>query len=204
MSAGALYDRLERVANLLAAHARATARAHGVESVQLDVLRFLARCNRYSDTSKAVAEYFGLTKGTVSQTLSALHRKDLVDKRPDPEDGRRIHLVLTRAGERVVREAFPPELLRTVATPHDEGLVVALEQLLRRMQRAAGSVSFGECQTCAHFRVEGERRFRCGLTGEALRRPDIEKICLEHTPPSDGPHEALPRDRAGPGPVTAK
>lgn len=163
------------------------ARAHGVEPMQLDVLRFLARCNRYSDTSKAVTEFFGLTKGTVSQTIAALHRKGLVDKRPDPEDGRRIHLVLTRAGERVAREVFPPALLRTVATPGDEALVAGLEDLLRRMQRGAGSVSFGECQSCAHFRREGERRFRCGLTGEILRRGDIEQICLEHTHPQDEP-----------------
>jgi DNA-binding MarR family transcriptional regulator len=187
VSAGLLYDRIERVANLLGARARATARAHGVEPIQLDVLHFLARCNRYSDTSKAVTEFFGLTKGTVSQTIAALHRKGLVDKQPDPADGRRIHLVLTRAGERVVREVFPPALLRAVVAPDDEPLVTGLEGLLRRMLHASGAASFGECQSCAHFRREGERRYRCGLTGEALRRPDIEKICLEHTPPGDEP-----------------
>jgi DNA-binding MarR family transcriptional regulator len=188
VSAGALYDRIERVANLLGSRARATARAHGVEPIQLDVLHFLARCNRYSDTSKAVAEFFGLTKGTVSQTLAALHRKGLVDKQADPADGRRIHLILTRTGERVVREAFPPELLSTVAMPEDAALVAGLDGLLRRMQGAAGSASFGECHSCTHFRREGERRYRCGLTGEVLRRVDIEKICLEHTTPSDEPH----------------
>jgi DNA-binding MarR family transcriptional regulator len=188
VSAGPLYDRIERVANLLGSRARATARAHGVEPIQLDVLHFLARCNRYSDTSKAVTEFFGLTKGTVSQTIAALHRKGLVDKQPDPADGRRIHLILTRTGERVVREAFPPELLLTVATPEDGALVAGLEGLLRRMQRVSGSASFGECQSCAHFRREGDRRYRCGLTGEALRRVDIEKICLEHTTPGDPPH----------------
>jgi DNA-binding MarR family transcriptional regulator len=191
VSAGLLYDRIERVANLLGARARATARAHGVEPIQLDVLHFLARCNRYSDTSKAVTEFFGLTKGTVSQTIAALHRKGLVEKQPDPVDGRRIHLILTRGGERVVREAFPPELLRTVTAPTDEALVTGLEDLLRRMQRASGAASFGECQGCAHFRREGDRRFRCGLTGEPLRRVDIEKICLEHTTPG-----TLPDDQA--------
>ena len=168
------------MANLLGARARATARAHGVEPIQLDVLHFLARCNRYSDTAKAVTEFFGLTKGTVSQTIAALHRKGLVEKQPDPADGRRIHLILTRTGERMVREAFPPELLCSVATPEDAALVTGLEGLLLRMQRASGSASFGECHSCVHFRREGDRRYRCGLTGEALRRVDIEKICLEH------------------------
>ncbi len=188
VTAGALHDRIERVANLLGARARATARAHGVEPIQLDVLRYLGRCNRYSDTATAVAEFFGLTKGTVSQTLAALHRKGLVEKRTDPADGRRIHLILTAAGEHVVREAFPPELLRAVATPSDAALVEGIEGLLRRMQRASGAVSFGECHSCAHFRHEGDRRFRCGLTGEALQHADSEKICFEHTtPPEAGP-----------------
>jgi DNA-binding MarR family transcriptional regulator len=189
LSAGPLYDRIERVANLLGTRARATARAHGVEPIQLDVLRFLARCNRYSDTAKAVTEFFGLTKGTISQTIAALHRKGLVEKQPDPADGRRVHLIVTRSGERVVREAFPPELLRSVATADDAALVAGLEGLLRRMQLASGSASFGECQSCGHFRREGDRRYRCGLTGEVLRRIDIEKICLEHTAtPSDQAH----------------
>jgi DNA-binding MarR family transcriptional regulator len=183
-----LYDRIERVANLLGARARAMARAHGVEPIQLEVLRFLARCNRYSDTAKAVTEFFGLTKGTVSQTIAALHRKGLVDKQPDPGDGRRIHLILTSAGERVVREAFPPELLCTVVTPADAALVAGLDGLLHRMQGVSGAATFGECHSCAHFRREGDRRYRCGLTHEVLRRIDIEKICLEHTTSSDEAH----------------
>lgn len=89
---------------------------------------------------------------------------------------------MSRQGERVVRNTFPPELLRSALAPEDEALADGLERLLRRMQRAMGSASFGECQSCAHFRREGDRRFRCGLTNEPLRRVDIERICLEHDP----------------------
>ncbi len=181
--AAELHDRLERVANLLGTRARATAREHGVEPVQLEVLRYLSRCNRYSDTGTAVTEYFGLTKGTVSQTLAALHRKGLVDKVVDEHDGRVMHLSLTRAGDRVVKDAFPPELLHEVARTEDTELVAALEDLLLRLQHVAGANSFNVCQTCAYFRREGDRRFRCGLTGAPLRRSDIVKICREHVRP---------------------
>lgn len=183
--AATLYDRLERVANLLSSQARATARIHSLEPIQLEVIHYLYRCNRYSDTSKAVAEFFSLTKGTVSQTVSALHRKGMVEKVSDEADGRLIHLHLTKPGERVVKEAFPPVLLQAACTDDDEGLLAQLDDLLLRMQRATGSVSFGECQTCVHFQREGDRRFRCGLTEETLRRSEIVKICLEHTRPDD-------------------
>ena len=139
------------------------------------------------DQNKAIThgQFFSLTKGTVSQTVSALHRKGMIDKVSDEADGRLIHLHLTRAGERVVKEAFPPVLLQAATTDEDEELLVLLDELLLRMQRATGSVSFGECQTCAHFRREGDRRFRCGLFSEPLRRGDIVKICLEHVRPDD-------------------
>jgi DNA-binding MarR family transcriptional regulator len=183
--AATLYDRLERVANLLGSQARATARIHALEPIQLEVLHYLYRCNRFSDTSKAVASFFSLTKGTVSQTVSALHRKGMIEKVSDEADGRLIHLHLTRAGERVVKEAFPPVLLLAASTDDDEGLLAHLDELLVRMQTATGSVSFGECQTCGHFIQESERRFRCGLMGESLRRSEIVKICLEHVRPDD-------------------
>lgn len=183
--AATLYDRLERVANLLSSQARATARIHALEPIQLEVLHYLFRCNRFSDTSKAVAAFFSLTKGTVSQTVSALHRKGMIEKVSDEVDGRLIHLHLTRAGERVVKEAFPPVLLQAATTEDDEDLLVLLDELLQRMQRATGSVSFGECQTCAHYRKESDRRSRCGLFDESLRRADIVKICLEHVRPED-------------------
>lgn len=185
-----LADRLERIGHLLRHQLRLTAKRHGLEAIQLDVLHYLARCNRYSDTASAVAQYFGLTKGTVSQTISALVRKGLVVKRVDDRDQRVSHLELTKTARSILRDASLPGPLADVARPEDEALVAALDDLLARLQRSNDNASFGVCQTCVHFRTEGAR-YECGLTGEPLRRPDIVKICREHLDPDarDGSRE---------------
>ena len=48
-----------------------------LQPVHLQALIYLARANRYSNTPQALAEYLGLTKGTVSQTLLLLDRQGL-------------------------------------------------------------------------------------------------------------------------------
>lgn len=81
-----VHDLIERLGNLVRADVRAVCHASGVRPVQLEALHYLTQCNRYSDTPQAVAEYLGLTKGTVSQTLKVLEEKGLLKKRSDPGD----------------------------------------------------------------------------------------------------------------------
>ncbi len=86
-----LVDRLGRVV-------RAGEHQGGLNPAQWEALRYLARCNRFSNTPGALARYLAATKGTVSQTLNALERKGLIERRPDPASGRVVRLLLTRAG----------------------------------------------------------------------------------------------------------
>nr|MBA3613554.1 MarR family transcriptional regulator [Nitrospirales bacterium] len=69
MSAQEANDVLERLTNLQRMEARAFGLRYGLQPVQMEALTYLTQCNRYSNTPQAVAEYLGLTKGTVSQSL---------------------------------------------------------------------------------------------------------------------------------------
>jgi DNA-binding MarR family transcriptional regulator len=76
----------------------------------------------------ALTEWLGSTKGTVSQTIGVLERKGLVAKRGDPDDRRRVHLQLTRAGQRVLQGADPPPLLaRAIAEAGSDELDRSVE-----------------------------------------------------------------------------
>jgi len=138
---------------------------------------------RYSNTPRALAEYLGLTKGTVSQTLLLLHRRGLVLRSEDPADRRLVRLRLSPKGQRLAQRAGDEDdLVRELeALPPSEreagGRV--LQKLLTGLQRRRGNLSFGECHTCRHFRREGAG-FRCGLTGEPLDRDETLQICREH------------------------
>ncbi|GJM43633.1 MAG: transcriptional regulator [Gemmatimonadota bacterium] len=184
------YDLLERLATLLLAEERRLGGEWALQPVHLRVLRFLGRANRYSDTPAAVAEYLGLGKGTASQSLILLQEKGLVGAHPDAKDGRKRHLSLTALGRKVARRTTPPPLFRDALDrlgEHTEPLGASLLALLKALQDSGGSRAFGVCETCAHCEhSEGERSFRCGLTGERLKLRETQLICREHTDPAPG------------------
>lgn len=194
-----VIDALERICTLLRTDARQRALPHGLRPVQVEALLYLARCNRYSDTPLAVAEFLGSTKGTVSQTLKVLEREGLVTKCADARDRRVVRLELTPAGRELSEQlAVPPALEQALVddrVPTDR-LAADLRRLLTGMQRAAGHKTFGTCHTCRFFGREASG-FRCGLTAEPLSSADSTLICREHELAGD---EEKPLVAVGSGP----
>jgi DNA-binding MarR family transcriptional regulator len=187
MSTEVIYEHLERISNLLRTDNRRSILDKGLQPVQLEALHYLSCCNRYSNTPASVADYLGLTKGTVSQTLGLLEAGGLIEKRPDSKDRRVVHLLLTDQGRQIIADAVPPKVLKNalsrLSAADQEQLIDCLSSFLRSMQQGNRLRSFGQCQTCRHhLRETGETR-RCGLTGESLSAADGEKICREHEPP---------------------
>ncbi|MBL4684756.1 MAG: MarR family transcriptional regulator [Nannocystaceae bacterium] len=179
MTATRLHLLTERLSSLFRAEVRHIASEHGLKLVQLEALVFLSMANRYSDTPASLTEYFGLTKGTVSQTLKVLERDGLIEKRPDDSDGRVQHCGVTKRGQEIAAEAFPAPLFTDVPAREDAALTRALEQLLRRLQQRNALRSFGQCRGCRLFEARGTGG-RCGLTHELLSKLDTQKICREH------------------------
>ncbi|MDT8439965.1 MAG: MarR family transcriptional regulator [Wenzhouxiangellaceae bacterium] len=175
---------LERIAALIHQSVRDDAARHGLQSIHVQILGYLARANRYSDMPIAVAEYLGITRGTVSQSLKVLEDKGLIRRRPDPRHGRRVHLELTAAGRSILEHGWSGRLQAALAAQESaqHGLGDALRELLRGLQQANRQRPFGICHQCAHFLVEADGH-RCGLTGEALHDEQTQKICREWTQP---------------------
>lgn len=180
MSAERVHELLERLGNLLRGEARAIDGPAGLQPVHVQALAFLARANRYSDTPAAVADFLGLTKGTVSQTLAVLLERDLVRRQPDAKDRRKVHLQPTAKGRRLLQRLPPEPLVQGLAATGDANALAAmLDRLLAAMLRARGGRTFGVCRTCRHFRAL-DRGFQCGLTGEPLLLEATGRICREH------------------------
>jgi DNA-binding MarR family transcriptional regulator len=187
MNTEVIYQYLERIANLLRTETRRSMVEKGLQPVQLEALNYLSHCNRYSNTPAAVADFLGLTKGTVSQTLGLLENVGLIEKLPDYKDRRVVHLQLTARGIKVIAETIPPTTLQAALAqmPEAEQVSVldALDKMLKAMQGANQLRTFGVCKTCRHHRIETDGQHRCALTGEILRVEDIDKICREHETP---------------------
>jgi DNA-binding MarR family transcriptional regulator len=177
-----VFELIERMAALIRSEERKKCTELGLQPVHLQVMDYLSRCNRYSDTPAALTKYLGMTRGTVSQTLLLLEKKGYIQKTADANDRRMIHLSLLADGDSILTKARPVELYSQASkifnsNNNQENLFV---NALTALQKANKSQSFGLCRTCKHFTTIQDG-FMCGLTKEQLSQTDSEKICQEHT-----------------------
>lgn len=180
-----LFDLLERLSSLTRVWFREHPLLADLQPVQLSALMYLGRCNRYSNTPLAVADYLGLTKGTVSQSLKALEAKGLLVKTQDARDKRSVHLTLSEPARGLLDAVVPPDFLLAGAErmgTQAQDLEGLLLNLLRNIQQGTDVPSFGLCRTCRFHQTLPAGPF-CGLTQEPLAKSDINLICREHQQP---------------------
>lgn len=175
---------LERLSSLLRSESRHQLAEFGLQPVQFDALCYLASCNRYSNTPKAVTEFLGLTKGTVSQSIKLLESKGLVIKKTDTTDKRVTHLIVSGQGKELVENFMPAQILKLASEGFSETeqsqIVYMLSAMLRQVQSANNFKSFGQCQTCEYNQKREDGSSLCGLTKEVLSSKDVLLICVEH------------------------
>lgn len=186
MSTQEANDTLERIGNLQRMEARAFGLRYGLQPVQMEALTYLTQCNRYSDTPQAVAEYLGLTKGTVSQSLKVLEQKGFLRKQPDKQDKRIVRLATTVKGRNLTKKALLAGSLEPALATTDSMKIAELtsvfRSILRSMQKMNGRKAFGACHTC-RFNESHQNGYVCGLTREPLSVQDVQLICREHQYP---------------------
>ncbi len=178
-----LVERLERLM-------RTEEYEAGLNPAQWEALRYLARCNRFSNSPGALTAYLGATKGTVSQTVRTLERKGLVTRAKRPGGRRSIQLSLTDEGERVLsldpRRRIGPTAA-TLGADTLDALRLGLRTLLHDRIARRGLKTFGLCRSCRHFiRLGAEHDpggpHRCGLLELPLAEAETAKLCVEHEP----------------------
>lgn len=183
MNKAAVFELIERISALIRAEERKKCAEFGLQTVHLQALDYISRCNRFSDTPAALTRFLGLTKGTVSQTLQILEKKGFIEKIPDLVDKRMVHLKMKDEGADVLDKARPHELFNHASRLLEEQDFDSYEevfaQTLTALQKANKSQAFGLCKTCKHF-IRSEDGFVCGLTKQMLSETDSEKICQEH------------------------
>jgi len=188
---------IERISNLLRSEERKKYAAIGLQPVHVQVLDYLATCNRFSDTPASVADYLGLTKGTVSQSLQVLERKGYIEKRQDKLDGRVVHLALSDSGNELLNDVKPLDVFeqaqQAVASKQYTSIEASLSAMLAELQKANNAKSFGVCHSCVNF-VQLQENYLCNLTQLPLSQFDAKKICREHVLAEDA---VPPPEQAG-------
>jgi DNA-binding MarR family transcriptional regulator len=177
---------LERVGQALRVQARDAATPHGLTPTQAHVLLRLAADPPVRRRIGALSEYLDVSHPTVSDAVSALSRKGLVER---AGGGRRAPLALTASGAdtaaALARWDGPTrEQLARLPTADKQVALRVLLDLVAGMQ-AAGVVTVARmCSTCRHFRRgvhPGETSpHHCALVDLPLADADLRVDCAEH------------------------
>lgn len=186
MNKANVFDLIECMATLIRSEERKKCTELKLQLVHFQVLEYLSLCNKYSDTPAAIANYLGMTRGTVSQTLIILEKREFINKNQDALDKRVFHIKLLQKGLNILQKVKPTELFSKASailvanSSITDGEDIFIEALIA-LQKANDSMSFGVCKTCKNFTRKSQGYF-CELTQEKLTKKDSEKICQEHIP----------------------
>ncbi|MGB7204205.1 MAG: MarR family transcriptional regulator [Anderseniella sp.] len=175
---------LERLGRLV------RAREHGADlnPAQWEALRYLSRCNGFSNSPAALTNYLGATKGTVSQTLIALERKGLITKAPRPDVARSVALFLTDQGRTKLSEdpwSQVQQVLESLKPKHAQKLSSGIETLVGKLFKVENVPSYGVCTTCRYFREGGapdsiKGKHWCLQFDALVTKSEAKKICASH------------------------
>ena len=137
VSAIAVIGRISRLEKRLAAELARVFARHGLEHWEYDVLATLRRSGApFELTVGQMLESMMLASGTISHRIDRLEGRGLVERRPDPNDGRVVRVRLSRTGKTLVERALvdhaanEERLLSGLSTREREQLAA----LLRRLQ----------------------------------------------------------------------
>ncbi len=174
-NANAVSQWVERLSALHRSLMRKFATEEGLQFVHVEILQYLSICNRYSDTTQAISDYLGQTKGSISQSLGLLEEKGLIKRVQDKIDKRVFHLSLLSKGASVTKR-----LLESIHLDGSDKLEPQLINVLTSIQKKNGLKGFGTCLSCRFNQSPGKNSFVCGLTKEKLSVDEVKKICKEH------------------------
>lgn len=107
-----VLSRVTRISKHLDRLRRAVFSVHGIDVWEFDMLSTLRRAGKpYQLTPTELMAQTLVTSGAMTNRINRLVARGLVSRQADPEDGRRVVVVLAEAGRKLVDRAFKDLLL---------------------------------------------------------------------------------------------
>lgn len=187
---------LDRLASFLRMAGWHEAEPRGLTRTQAACLSLLA--GRGPSRVGSLARALGVTQASASDTLSALSRKRLVERRPDPGDGRASLIHLTPAGRTLAAEVgrAPPALTQAIEAlgPGERAVLHrSLSKMILSLQQAGAIEPQRLCLTCRFFRPyahdDADKPHHCAFVDAAFGDASLRLDCADH-------EEAGPRRKA--------
>lgn len=178
---------LAKIGLLLRSHAWDRAETSGLTPTQAQILVHLVR--RGPARVGALADEIAVTQPTASDAVAALVRKGLVEKRPDPRDGRATTLHARAAARRAVAEmeVWPDALLEAadvLAPAERDALLKGLTKMIRTLQVRGAIPVQRLCVSCRHFRpyqhADAAKPHHCAFVDAAFGDAALRLDCDDH------------------------
>lgn len=143
-----------------------------------------------------LAGRLAVTAPTVSESVAALASKGLVERRPDPDDGRVSLVSLTAKGRAEARHAagwpdFLTSAVETLSDAEQEVFWKGLMKMIVTLQQRDEAPASPMCLTCVHFRPNAHRDpalpHHCAFVDAPLGHRHLRLECDDH---DEAPAEA--------------
>jgi len=183
---GKIVDALARVSQAFRVLLRNEGKLNALSPIQIQILVFLLFQSGERCKVTSLARQFDLTKATMSDSISSLAQKCLVEKCSDPADERCYMIVLTERGRELALKSagFASAIekpLDMLSTMQKEIIFTGLFQLVGQLHRA-GIISIQKmCFTCRHYDQNGGAHY-CKLLKKALQNQELKLDCADHQP----------------------
>jgi len=164
-------DYIEALHQLLRQQQRNIALQYQLQAIHLQIIGYLARCNRFSDSFRALCDYLQQSKGSLSQSVTLLEQREILEKIPSAGDQRKLHLRLTPLGRRIARAQQAP--WQKALGDNAEQLLAGFDSLIQQLHPER---NFGSCGHCK-FLDQQQQRAYCQQLKETLAPVDTEKLC---------------------------
>lgn len=183
-----LHVGLERIAFVLRADLWGLAGQFGLNPTQAQVLNLLAS---RSDglRAKEIAAHVSVSAPSMTDTLAALARKELITREADPVSRRTVRVRPTEAGralgEQIARASTQVgEALATLSVSAQAELLLTQIVLIRELQRAGAIPVQRMCVTCHYFRPRSysgsPKVHHCAFIDAPIGDHDLRLDCMEH------------------------
>jgi DNA-binding MarR family transcriptional regulator len=137
--------------------------------------------------STTLARELNVADPTVSDAITALIRKGLVARTPDPHDRRRHNLALTQAGRKTATELSRWTAPAEIATSklnrvESEQLLDTLLLVMAKLHEAQLLPVMRACSTCVQLETTetNMRSYRCRFYDTPMSVSDLRVDCADH------------------------
>lgn len=177
---------LERIAQVFRVLLWQESKEYALSPIQVQILVFLQHHSPEKNKVSYLAQEFGVSKATISDSIKALTQKNLIRKVSLPQDSRSYIIELSEEGRILAEKTsmFTQVLRHPIERMHStdkENLLLSLFDIIRHLQQSDIISITRMCFTCNHYQYNGEPNTHyCHLLKQEIADTALRLDCPEH------------------------